>query len=63
MKFICEATEECSDESCPHRVSHDDCGHACERAARARCVMDVASLPEYGRTGTVAIFFKRREGA
>jgi len=63
VKFICERADQCNEIDCPHRQSHDDCGHTCERAARARCVMDVASLPEYGRTGTVAIFFKRREGA
>jgi hypothetical protein len=63
VKFICSKADECNDTSCPHRRSHDDCGHTCERMTGAQCVMDVAALPEYGRTGTVAIVIpRRREG-
>ena len=63
MKFICEAAKECDKQDCPHRESHDDCGHTCERVAGARCVMDVEALPEYSRTGTMAIFVPRRKAA
>lgn len=45
MKFICSCKDECNQTDCPHAVSHDDCGHACQRVEGARCVMDMASLP------------------
>jgi hypothetical protein len=61
--FICNKAEECDELDCPHRHSHDDCGHTCGRVAGARCVMDTAALPRYETTGTMAIFIKRREQA
>ncbi len=61
MKLICSHKNECTDESCPHRQPHEDCGHECQRVAGARCVMDVASLPVIGDQSTMAIFISRRE--
>lgn len=63
MKFICSHKDECSQTDCPHAVSHDDCGHTCQRVAGARCVMSMESLPVIPKTGTVAIFMRRREAA
>jgi hypothetical protein len=63
VKFICSKAEGCDDKVCPHRRSHDDCGHTCERVTGAWCVMDVAALPMFEKTGTMAIMIpRRREG-
>lgn len=63
MKSICSHADQCNQEACLHRLSHDDCDHTCQRMAGARCVMDMESLPEFKDHGTVAIMIWREKAA